>query len=127
MEAAVSYTLIEEANQGVDPQRIDSFLQQSGLSKAELGQLLGIDPKTLDNYRKQNKTLDKLRSELLLKLTALFTLGENVFGNVIEFRAWLHLKAGEFNDTPPIHLLTTITGVTLVERQLERIAQGYVV
>lgn len=127
MEAAISYTLIEKANQGVDIQRIDTFLQQSGLSKAELGQLLGIDPKTLDNYRKQNKTLDKLKSELLLKLSTLFALGENVFGSANEFRAWLHLKAGEFKGTPPIHLLTTITGVTMVERQLERIAQGYVV
>lgn len=126
MNAIVSYALIEKANQGVDTKLIDTFLRQSGLSKAELGHLLGIDPKTLDNYRKHNKTLDKLKSELLLKLLALFSLGSEVFGNADEFRSWLHMSAGEWAGVP-IDMLTTITGVNLVERQLERIAQGYVV
>ena len=106
---------------------LDKFLRQSELSKAELSQLLGIDPKTLDNYRRQDKTLDKLKSELLLKILHLFTLGSDVFGNTKEFRAWLHLPAGEFANAAPIDLLTTVTGVHLVERQVERIAQGYVV
>ena len=127
MDAIVSYALIKKANQGADSQVIDEFLRQSGLSKAETGQLLGIDPKTLDNYRKLNKTLDKLRSELLLKLTTLFELGIEVFGNASEFRAWLLMSAGEFKGTSPIDLLTTVTGVTMVEHQLMRIAEGYVV
>ena len=127
MEVSVSHALVEKANRGADAVLVDDFLVQSGLSRSELGQLLGIDPKTLDNYRKLNKTLDRLRSELLLKLTTLFTLGSEVFGETSEFRAWLHLPAGELNGAPPIHMLTTVTGVNMVIRQLERIAQGYVV
>ena len=127
MDTSVAYGVVEKANQGVDALLVDEFLAQSGLSRSELGQLLGIDPKTLDNYRKQNKSLDRLRSELLLKLINLFSLGREVFGDSSEFRAWLQLPAGEFNGDSPIQLLTTVTGVTMVARQLERISQGYVV
>ena len=127
MDTSISYDVVEKANRGVDSLLVDEFLAQSGLSRSELGQLLGIDPKTLDNYRKQNKTLDRLRSELLLKLINLFSLGREVFGSSSEFRAWLQLPAGEFNGALPIQLLTTVTGVTMVTRQLERIGQGYVV
>ena len=127
METAVAYKVVEQANLGVDASAVDAFVAQSGLSRSELGQLLGIDPKTLDNYRKQNKTLDRLRSELLLKLINLFSLGSEVFGNSGEFRAWLQLPAGEFNGDSPLQLLTTVTGVTMVTRQLDRISLGYVV
>lgn len=68
-----------------------------------------------------------LKGELLLKLSRLFKLGEDVFGSTDEFRAWLHLPAGEFKGILPIFLLSTSTGVDLVEEQLERIAQGYAV
>lgn len=127
METSVAYALVEKANQGADTSLVDDFLVKSGLSKAELGQLLGIDPKTLDNYRRLNKTLDRLKSELVLKLMDVFTLGSEVFGDSSEFRAWLHLPAGEFEGSTPIQLLTTVTGVNMVTLQLERIAQGYVV
>ena len=127
MDSIIAYEVVEQANQGVDSRLVDEFLTRSGLSRSELGQLLGIDPKTLDNYRKHNKTLDRLRSELLLKLVNLFSLGGEVFGNSSEFRAWLQLPAGEFNGDSPIQLLTTVTGVTMVTRQLDRISQGYVV
>ena len=127
METLSSYALVKQANRGVSMLLLDKFLQQSKLSKAELSRLLGIDPKTLDNYRQKNKTLDRLRSELLLKLLSLFELGSEVFGKTDEFQSWLHLPAGEFANAAPIDLLTTVTGAHLVERQVERIAQGYVV
>lgn len=127
MEAVTNFSLIQKAQEGIHIAYFDQLLQQSGMSKAELSRLLGVDPKTIDNYRKTDKPFDMLKGELLLKLSRLFKLGEEVFGNTDEFRAWLHAPAGEFKGTLPIFLLSTSTGVDLIEEQLERIAQGYVV
>ncbi len=127
MQAATNFSLVQRAQEGISVEFFDKLLQQSGLSKVELSRLLSIDPKTIDNYRRADKPFDMLKGELLLKLSRLFKLGEEVLGNTEEFRTWLHLPAGEFNATLPIFLLSTSTGVDLVEEQLERIAQGYVV
>ncbi|MEK6481314.1 antitoxin Xre-like helix-turn-helix domain-containing protein [Catalinimonas sp. 4WD22] len=127
MQAATDFSLIQKAQEGVSIEVFDQLLQDSGLSKNELSQILGIDPRTIDNYRKSTKPFDTLKGELLLKLKELFTLGEEVFGSSEDFKAWLHLPAGEFNNTLPLFLLATSTGVDLVAEQLERIAQGYVV
>lgn len=103
------------------------LLQESGLNMGALCQLLGVDPKTIDNYRRVNKPFDTLKGELLLKLSHLFKLGAEIIGSTEDFKAWLHIPAGEFNNKLPIFLLATSTGVDLVEKQLERIGQGYVV
>ena len=127
MEVGTDFSLIQKVHEGIDIAFFDKLLEQSGMTRAELTQLIGVDPKTIDNYRRVGKPFDTLKGELLLKLSRLFALGEEVFGSTKEFRAWLHLPAGEFQGIPPHHLLSTSTGVDLVEAQLERIAQGYVV
>jgi putative toxin-antitoxin system antitoxin component (TIGR02293 family) len=127
MQVATEYSLIKKAQQGVSIDFFDLLLQKSGLSKGELSHMLGVDPKTIDNYRRTAKPFDTLKGELLLKLSNLFKLGAEVIGSAEDFKAWLHMPAGEFNNTLPIFLLGTSTGVDLVEEQLERIGQGYVV
>lgn len=127
MQAVTNFSLVQKAQEGINVDFFDQLQQQSGLSKVELSRLLGVDPKTIDNYRRTGKPFDMLKGELLLKLSRLFKLGEEVLGSTEEFRAWLHIPAGEFNATLPVFLLSTSTGVDLVEEQLERIAQGYVV
>lgn len=125
--AASPIAFIQQAQEGVDFAQINQFMQTSGLQKAALAELLGLDPKTLDNYRRQGKSLDKLRSELLLKLFEVFCLGKEVLGTMDNFRAWLYLPAGEFGGAKPWQLLSTVTGVGEVYDQLQRIAHGYVV
>ena len=119
--------LIQRARHGVDFAQTSQFMQTYGLQKSELAELLGLDPKTLDNYRKQGRNLDKLRSELFLKLMEVFQEGKDVLGSIASFRSWLHLPAGEFQGNTPWQLLSTVTGVGEVQAQLQRIAYGYVV
>jgi len=118
---------IQQAQDGIDHARLAAFLQNSDLHKAELAEILNLDPKTLDNYRKQNKSLDNLRSELFLKLEEVFEVGKEVLGSKEAFRSWLHLPAGEFHGKTPWQLLSTVTGVGEVHNQLLRIAYGYTI
>jgi putative toxin-antitoxin system antitoxin component (TIGR02293 family) len=121
------YTLINTAHEGISIQYFDKLLQMSGIQKGLLAFLVGIDVKTVDNYRKNDKKFDILEGELLLKLERLFIFGEEVFEDMKEFREWLQINSISLGNKKPIELLNTSTGVDLVYDELMRIAHGYVV
>jgi len=121
-----SFSLVAQAHQGIDISYFDNLLQKTGIPKNTLAAWVGIDTKTVDNYRKGNKKFDVLEGELLLKLSHLFEVGEEVLGNSDEFRTWLTFPAIGLNHQKPMDLLNTSTGADLVKEELLRIAHGYV-
>ena len=121
------YTLINNALQGIEVNYFDQVLERTGIQKGVLASLLGIDPRTIDNYRKNNKKFDVLEGELLLKLGSLFEFGEEVFEEMSEFMEWLSTNSVGLGNKKPLNLLNTSTGVGLVSDELMRIEHGYVV
>lgn len=121
------YTLINNAHQGIEVSYFDRLLEKTGIGKGVLASLLGVDPRTIDNYRKSNKRFDTLEGELLLKLDGLFDFGEEVFEEMSEFMEWLSKNSVGLENRRPLDLLSTSTGVDLVRDELMRIEHGYVV
>jgi len=121
------FQVVYQAGQGVHVDQFDQLLEKSGLQKQVLAALLGLDPRTIDNYRKQGRSFAALEGELLLKLDSLFDLGADTFESREAFRGWLSLPAFALNQKNPMDFLNTSTGVDLVEEALLRIVHGYVV
>src|SRR5690554_6941483 len=121
------FQVVYQVGRGIHVDRFDQLLQKSGLQKQVLAALLGLDPRTIDNYRKQGRNFAALEGELLLKLDSLFDLGADTFESREAFRGWLYLPAFALNQKKPMDFLNTSTGVDLVEQALLRIAHGYVV
>lgn len=121
------YSLINNALQGIEVTYFDHLLERTGIQKGVLASLLGVDPRTIDNYRKNNKRFDVLEGELLLKLGSLFDFGEEVFEEMSEFMEWLSKNSVGLGNKKPLDLLNTSTGVGLVYDELMRIEHGYVV
>lgn len=121
------FQVVYQVGKGVSINLFDQLLEKSGLQKQVLAGLLGMDPRTIDNYRKQNRSFAALEGELLLKLDTLFGFGMDVFGTNEDFQAWLDSPAFALQDRKPIDFLNTSTGVDLVEQALQRIVHGYVV
>ncbi len=121
------FQVIYQVRKGVSINLFDQLLEKSGLQKQVLSVLLGMDPRTIDNYRKQGRSFAALEGELLLKLDTLFDFGMDVFGSKEDFKAWLYSPAFALQDRKPIDFLNTSTGVDLVEQALQRIVHGYVV
>jgi putative toxin-antitoxin system antitoxin component (TIGR02293 family) len=126
MGMAEDFLMVYEVDRGVHIKRFDDLLQKSGLQKQVLAGLLGLDPRTIDNYRKQDKKFGALEGELLLKLDRLFDLGESIFEDMESFRLYLTSPGYAFDQKKPIDFLNTFTGVELVSQALQRIAHGYV-
>lgn len=120
------FRIVYQVSKGVHIDRFDQLLEKSGLQKQVLAGLLGVDPRTIDNYRKQGRSFAALEGELLLKLDSLFDVGADTFEGMEAFRAWLVLPAFALNHKKPMDFLNTSTGVDLVEQALQRIVHGYV-
>lgn len=121
------YALIHNALMGIEVNYFDHVLEKTGIQKGVLASLLGVDPRTIDNYRKNNKRFDVLEGELLLRLGSLFDFGEEVFEDMSEFMEWINRNSVGLGNKKPIDLLKTSTGVSLVHDELMRIEHGYVV
>lgn len=118
--------LIHLRDEGVDVQYFRNLQDYSSMPKAELAHFLGVDPTTVDNYRKNNKKFTGDSAEKLLKLHRLFALGEELFGSINEFTDWLHMPSPGLEGQKPVSLLHSITGIDEIEKQLNRIIHGYV-
>ncbi|WP_143959860.1 antitoxin Xre/MbcA/ParS toxin-binding domain-containing protein [Litoribacter populi] len=120
------FQIMYEVDRGVHIRRFDDLLQKSGLQKQVLAALMGLDPRTIDNYRKQAKKFGSLEGELLLKLDGLFDFGQGIFESKEAFLEYINTPAYGFDNKKPIDFLNTFTGVELVTQALHRIAHGYV-
>lgn len=114
------------ARQGVAAVLFYSFAHSIKMPEKTLAHLLHTHPRTISNYRDQQKKLNPIESEHLLKLVALFIKGEELFGNVDEFNYWLQ-KPFWNGSEKPIDWLITPGGVDLVSHELGRLAHGYAV
>lgn len=127
LDLTSDYSLVLHAHEGISIQYFDQLLETTGMPKGLLASLVGVDPRTIDNYRKHQKKFDTLEGEHLLKLGRLFIFGEEVFESMDEFRKWLDIPSVGLGKVQPISLLNTSTGVNLVYDELRRIEEGYVV
>ncbi len=119
-----TYQLVEKAQEGVRPELffVLARITQFGIEAIE--NLLNISARTVRNYQQEKRTLAPLKGELLLKLMRLFKRGEEVFGSLTAFRAWVAKPAYGLAGATPFSKLNTSEGVNMVMDEVERIAFG---
>jgi|SRR5450432_1752564 len=118
--------IVFSARKGVKPKIFFDFADSINMPEKKLALLINISSRTIHNYKDQQKPLEPIQSEHLLKLIALFSKGENIFGNIDEFNYWLQ-KPFWNSKEKPIDWLTTPGGVDLVMDELARLSHGYAV
>jgi putative toxin-antitoxin system antitoxin component (TIGR02293 family) len=118
--------IVFSARKGVKPKIFFDFADSINMPEKKLALLINISSRTIHNYKDQQKPLEPIQSEHLLKLIALFSKGEDIFGNIDEFNYWLQ-KPFWNSKEKPIDWLTTPGGVDLVMDELARLSHGYAV
>jgi putative toxin-antitoxin system antitoxin component (TIGR02293 family) len=124
-----AYTIVFSARKGIRTEVFYDFASSIRMPEKNLAGILNLTSRTISNYKDQSRRLEPAQSEHLLKLIALYSKGEEVFGNVDEFTYWLQKpfwNAKKAKETPLTWLITP-GGVDLVTAELDRLAQGYVV
>ena len=119
-----SFAIMSAARKGVRTKVFYDFAEVIKMPEKTLAVLLNLTSRTISNYKEQQKKLEPIPGEHLLKLVALFTKGEQVFGNIDEFNYWLRKPFWNEKERP-IDWLITPGGVDLVVDELNRLAYAY--
>lgn len=106
--------------------QIDPIIQYLGYSQAEVATLLEVDPSTLSRWRKQDKSIGKLRTKAVSELDQLIAKGVRIFGSATAFREWLNTTNISLKDQKPVDLLKELDGFELVDEALDALSWGSV-
>lgn len=116
--------IVSIAQKGIKPKVFYDFSEAIKMPIKNLASVLNLSARTISNYDQQEKLLDPIYSEHLLKLISLYEKGEQLFGNIDEFNYWL--KKPLWNKKSiPFDLIATSGGVDLVMEKLNQLAEGY--
>ena len=116
--------IVSIAQKGIKPKVFYDFSEAIKMPIKNLASVLNLSARTISNYDQQEKLLDPIYSEHLLKLISLYEKGEKLFGNIDEFNYWL--KKPLWNKKSiPFDLIATSGGVDLVMEKLNQLAEGY--
>jgi len=118
------YSLIKKARKGVKTEVFYSLADAISMPEKTLASIINLSPRTISNYRDQEKHLDANYSEHLLKLVSLYQFGREVFGNLEDFDLWLN-RPFWGSDDRPMDFISTPGGVDLVREEIEKLALGY--
>ena len=117
-------SILSNSKKGLKANAALDFISISGFTYDEFQETFKTTVKTIQNYVVQDLKLDSVLSEKLLKSFSLYNLGIEVFGSASAFHQWLNTPAYGLGEQIPFNLMDTITGITLIEDELNRIAYG---
>jgi len=118
------YSLIKKAQRGLKTEVFYSLADAISMPEKRLASIINLSPRTISNYRDQQKHLDANYSEHLLKLINLYQLGKEIFGSLEDFDHWLNRPFWGSEDKP-MDFISTPGGVDLIHEEIGKLAQGY--
>lgn len=109
--------------EGVPKKALDSLLVHTGISVAEMANIIKTSDRTLRRYTPQQK-LGPEQSERLIELARLYSRGEEVFDTLDAFREWMDSPVLALGNKKPKEFLDTSLGIDMLMDELGRIEHG---
>lgn len=116
--------LIIKSRDGISYGEFEYYMDRSPIYLEEWSNLLHLSDRTLQRYKKDNKSFESIHSERILDLFMLFKFGEQVFGDKNIFQSWLYDQNIPLGNVTPLSLLDTSFGIGMVKEELGRIQHG---
>lgn len=118
------HTLAAIVRGGLSPNAADRIAEYYGLSRKQVSELIGVSVRTLERHQKDNKLLNPVQSDRLLRYARIAARAEEVFEDAQIAKNWLRRPNQALGGEMPLNLLDTETGVNQVEDVLTRIEYG---
>jgi putative toxin-antitoxin system antitoxin component (TIGR02293 family) len=132
-EATVAYSVVDNNNvfllinsikKGIRFSIFKNIVERSAFNINEWSSFLHLSERTMQRYKKENKTFDPIYSEKIFEISMLFNYGQEVFGDEDNFNTWLQTKNVALGGIAPKELLNNTFGIRLVKDELTRIEHG---
>lgn len=85
---------------------------------------LHLSERTIQRYKKENKSFDPLYSERILQIELLYKKGIKVFGIADNFYTWMDSISVALGGIKPKEMLDTLFGINAIYDELGRIEHG---
>lgn len=118
------HILAAVVREGLPPKAADRIAEYYGLSRKQVSELIGVSVRTLERHQKDNKLLNPVQSDRLLRYARIAARAEEIFENAQTAKNWLRRPNQALGGEIPLNLLDTETGVNQVEDVLTRIEYG---
>lgn len=116
--------IIQSVKNGFQFEFFMRLVEKIPFSLNEWSHFLHLSERTMQRYKKEEKTFDPIYSERIMEISMLYNYGIEVFGNNNHFDTWLQSKNIALGGFVPKDLLDTTFGITLVKDELARIEHG---
>jgi uncharacterized protein (DUF2384 family) len=107
----------------VVPTLVSDVAIDYGITKQQMAALLGVSEKTFYNLMKADH-LDTQQSDRFTFIQNILNEGKYTFGDVTNFRDWLHTEQSIFEGATPISHMYSLNGAQQVLASMIRIRQG---
>jgi len=116
--------LVSVIRNGIDYKLFRTVTENLPLNDKDWAVVLDTTIRTLERYKKDNKTFASKQTETIIEIKQLMQLGEEVFGDVNNFHTWLMMENVALGGVIPKSLLDTSVGLGIVRDELGRIDHG---
>lgn len=115
--------LVQLTRKGLPFKSIKPLMDQVGISREELGVIVGIPHRTFVR-RSQQHHFSPEETDRILRLARVVAMANETFGSADKARSWMHRKNGALQQATPLSLLDTDAGTQMVTDVLGRIEHG---
>jgi putative toxin-antitoxin system antitoxin component (TIGR02293 family) len=119
-----SFDLTNMVREGVPFPYFNNLSNQIHFGLEEWSSYLHLSERTIQRYKKENKSFDPLYSERILQIELLYKKGIVVFGVADNFYTWMDTISIPLGSVKPKDLLDTGFGIEAIYDELGRIEFG---
>jgi putative toxin-antitoxin system antitoxin component (TIGR02293 family) len=117
------FDILELTRRGIPKKAMLFLLNKISLTIQELSNIMHISERTFQRFDDSSLVKSEY-SEKAIELARLYARGEEVFGSLDKFKAWVKTPSYVFKNQTPFTLLDTSIGFDLVLKELGRIEHG---
>lgn len=117
---------IHAVRSGLPAGRLDQMAELLDVDRGVLLRIIGLSERTLQRKQDRAARLSPAASDRLSRISRIYTLATEVFGNGLKAAQWLKRPSRALAKELPLALLDTDAGTQQVERELRQIQHGFV-
>ncbi|MDB5029348.1 antitoxin Xre/MbcA/ParS toxin-binding domain-containing protein [Mucilaginibacter sp.] len=117
------FDILKSTRQGFSKRVLMGLAKKISLTLQEFSNIMHISERTLQRYD-DDAIIKTEYAEKAVELARLYTRGEEVFGSMDKFKAWMKTPVHVFRGDTPVSLLDTSIGFDMVFKELGRIEHG---